>query len=152
MGLTSILVVPWDQQAPRLIIGFNEHSGFDRYMYAYVAGENIRIDNVPLVPTFKPNVLSHGKLKESGVDIRLDAYPPYMTIKGVKIILAAYKYVYYFIAYPVHEAPDYEEALLRHLDTLGEPESDDAPFSVHEPYAIWTLWASAPANMRYKSL
>ena len=75
-----------------------------------------------------------------------------MTIKGVKIILTAYKYVYYFIAYPVHEAPDYEEPSSRHLDTLGELESDDKPFSVHEPSAIWALWASAPANPKYESL
>ena len=121
-------------------------------MDAYVAGEKIKIDNVPLVPTFKPNVLSHGKLKESGMDIRLDANPPYMVIKRVNIILIAHKYVYYFIAYPVYEVPDYEDIPLRLIDTLEEPECDDAPFSVHEPAAIWALSASAITSSKYASL
>ena len=58
-----------------IIDGGNHHHKVEAIatMYAYVAGEKIRIDGIPLVPTLEPNVLSHGRLKESGVGIRLDA-------------------------------------------------------------------------------
>ena len=72
-------------------------------MHAYVAGHKIRIDGIPMVPIFKPKMLSHGRLKESGVDIRLDANPPYMIIEGVKIILTCENHIYYFIAYPAQD-------------------------------------------------
>ena len=45
-------------------------------LYAMVAGTRVRIGGIPLVPTFTPNVLSHGRLKKSGAIIRLDEYPP----------------------------------------------------------------------------
>ena len=121
-------------------------------MYASVAGEIIKIDNIPLVPTFEPNVLSHGRLKESGVEIRLDATPPYMTIKGVKIILTAHKYVYYFIAYPAHAEQEEEEQDREHTDTHVKPERDMSPFSVHAPSTIWALWTTNSTSERFKSL
>ena len=45
-----------------VIDGGNHHHKVESIasMYTYVAGEKIKIDNIPLVPTFKPNVLSHG--------------------------------------------------------------------------------------------
>ena len=77
------------------------------------------------------------------------------------IVLTAYKYVYYFIAYPVHDSLDDKDMPLRHydaskkperVDTLEEMERDTAPFSVHEPASIWALSTAASTSSKYESL
>ena len=121
-------------------------------MHAYVAGQKIRIFGIPMVPTFKPNVLSHGRLKESGVDIRLDANPPYMIIERVKIILTSENHIYYFIAYPAQDNIDNNLGSIDTSAHQAQSVRDCAPSGVHEPSAVWALWASAPANPRFRDL